>query len=190
MDEQEQRRQIEAVRQKLIAAYDQLDACVSDSATAPDANTELLAELESDWQNIATQLQDSVLRRQSTGYVLAEIAHWVENLASYPPPELLIAFAALFGQYMGAEGRLTLEEVFFGRPKQRLGSYAKRCKADSARAFHGIPFALEFHKAKKVLRMTSDAKAAAYAQKQVEANRGNCPDSETMLKRMRRRRTK
>ena len=63
MDEQEQRRQIKAVRQKLIAAYDQLDACVSDSATAPDANTELLAEWESDWQNIATQLQDSVLRR-------------------------------------------------------------------------------------------------------------------------------
>lgn len=46
----------------------------------------------------------------------------------YPPPELMVAMSQAFFEYLEAEGRLELEDVFFGRPRQRAGNYARRRK--------------------------------------------------------------
>lgn len=144
----------------------------------------LWSDMEDTWQS--QDIPYGTTLRKDADEVLPSIAFWVRELGCYPPPELLIAFEKMFQTYMDAAGNLTLEEVFFGPPKQRLGSYAKRRTFAANR--YDIPFILAFHQAKKVLNMTSDAKAAAFAQADVEKRCGTCPDAETMLKRMRRKR--
>jgi hypothetical protein len=51
------------------------------------------------------------------------------NLVStgrYPTPELMLSLAKSFQLYFEADGELSLEEVFFGKPKQRSGNYARQ----------------------------------------------------------------
>lgn len=75
----------------------------------------------------------------------------VEYLLSYirvgsiPPAELLISVAKAFELYFMMEGKLSLEEVFFGKPPARLGCYAKR-RLDS---FKGINFRLFEHSVRR-----------------------------------------
>ena len=60
----------------------------------------------------------------------------------YPPPELLMAMRGAFDEYLEAGGDLTLEEVFFGKPKRRAGNYAKRnakAERDLRGAMHNLP---------------------------------------------------
>ncbi len=44
----------------------------------------------------------------------------------YPPLEVLIAISDAFKIYLAAEGKLTLEEVFFGQEKKGVGNYAAK----------------------------------------------------------------
>tara|TARA_R110000796_G_scaffold208112_1_gene324394 strand:- start:1134 stop:1895 length:762 start_codon:yes stop_codon:yes gene_type:complete len=44
----------------------------------------------------------------------------------YPPPVLMKSIFKCFELYFEAEGELSLEEVFFGKPKKRAGNYARR----------------------------------------------------------------
>lgn len=44
----------------------------------------------------------------------------------YPPPELLIMLGLCFDRYIQHGGEVTLEEVFFGKPISRSGTYANR----------------------------------------------------------------
>lgn len=50
------------------------------------------------------------------------------GMGLYPPPELMLAMSQAFIEYLEAEGRLELEDVFFGKPRQRAGNYARRRK--------------------------------------------------------------
>ena len=50
------------------------------------------------------------------------------SMGLYPPPELMLAMLQAFIEYLEAEGRLELEDVFFGKPRQRAGNYARRRK--------------------------------------------------------------
>lgn len=45
---------------------------------------------------------------------------------AYPPPELLLVLAKSFDLYFKAEGRLMLENVFFGPSVKRSGNYSAR----------------------------------------------------------------
>lgn len=53
------------------------------------------------------------------------------SLPSYPPPEVLMAIEDAFAVYFRAEGRLSLEEVFFGPVKKGVGNYAARKAAEN-----------------------------------------------------------
>ncbi|WP_269619957.1 hypothetical protein [Zhongshania sp. BJYM1] len=48
------------------------------------------------------------------------------NTGRYPTPELMLSLAKSFQLYFEADGKLSLEEVFFGKPKQRSGNYAQQ----------------------------------------------------------------
>ena len=48
------------------------------------------------------------------------------NWGNYPPPEILASVAKCFNLYLQAKGDLSLEEVFYGKPKQRAGNFAAR----------------------------------------------------------------
>lgn len=58
-------------------------------------------------------------------YVLAAIDAHTE-MGYYPPPELMLALSALLNEYLDGKGKLSLEEVFFGKPRRRTGSFAVR----------------------------------------------------------------
>ena len=53
------------------------------------------------------------------------------RMGQYPPPELLIAITEAFQAYMNSSGELTLEEVFFGPQKKRIGNFSQRTKKKS-----------------------------------------------------------
>lgn len=46
----------------------------------------------------------------------------------YPPPELLWIISRQYYYYLLNEGKVSLEEAFFGKPKQRQGVYAKKTR--------------------------------------------------------------
>jgi hypothetical protein len=143
--------------------------------------------LESDWQRLDISGSPYLDRDNAnlSDYVLPSIVTWLENIDAYPPPEMMLALHELFRQYMNAAGALTLEEVFFGKPKQRQGSYAARRSKFDVRE---IGFSLAFHGGKH--KGMSDAQAAAYAQCEVEQKFNKTMDADTMLRKMRRARAR
>lgn len=56
---------------------------------------------------------------------LDAIIHWIE-MPRYPPIEVLATIAETFEIYLQAEGKLSLEDVFFGDAKKSVGNYAAR----------------------------------------------------------------
>lgn len=96
------------------------------SETLPD-RAAILDRLERNWKatkppwpNVPREVGPRVAE-----HVLGAIdAHVL--MGYYPPPELLLALSALLSKYMDAAGKLTLEEVMFGKPKRRTGCYAAR----------------------------------------------------------------
>ena len=53
----------------------------------------------------------------------------------YPPPEVLFAVHDALETYLAADGKLSLEEAFFGKPTPKLGNYAARRHAERRKAF-------------------------------------------------------
>ena len=49
---------------------------------------------------------------------------------SYPSPEVMLSVAKCFDLYLRAEGHLSLEEVFFGKPTKKAGTRARQAYAD------------------------------------------------------------
>lgn len=62
----------------------------------------------------------------------ATIAGFMDAIGSgfYPPPEVLLAVHDAFEAYLAADGKLSLEEAFFGDPSRKLGNYAARRHAE------------------------------------------------------------
>lgn len=48
----------------------------------------------------------------------------------YPPPEVLLALDECLGLYMDLNGKVELEEVFFGQKKRGLGNFSARKQKD------------------------------------------------------------
>jgi hypothetical protein len=85
-----------------------------------------LDELESAWQLLNARYGNFIDRdKRASRDPLAEFAYFVE-MGFYPPPELMLAISDAFQDYRDAEGKLTLEEVYFGKPKRKGGTYARR----------------------------------------------------------------
>ena len=61
------------------------------------------------------------------------------NYGQYPPPELLIMLSKAFELYYLAKGDISLEQAFFGNPKQRKGTGAEQADKDNLfKEFHRI----------------------------------------------------
>lgn len=59
------------------------------------------------------------------------------SYGSYPPPEVMMMLAKCFSLYLIAEGKLSLEEVFFGRQVKRAGNYSMRkARSSNFKEFH------------------------------------------------------
>jgi hypothetical protein len=59
------------------------------------------------------------------------------SCGSYPPPEIIMMLAKCFNLYFLAEGKLTLEEVFFGKRIKKSGNYSRRkARNNSFKEFH------------------------------------------------------
>ncbi|GLQ98338.1 hypothetical protein [Dyella mobilis] len=56
---------------------------------------------------------------------LAQLFEYVEE-GFYPPPDLLLTVLDVWNTYRQAAGDVELEEAFFGKPKPKAGSYARR----------------------------------------------------------------
>lgn len=59
------------------------------------------------------------------------------EIPRYPPIEVLVSIKEAFYTYLSAEGKLSLEDVFFGPHKKGVGNYSARmAKVNSYKRFH------------------------------------------------------
>lgn len=108
--------------------------------TELDANPEAGGDLSKAWKLISP-LYD--LASEGGPLVGEELSSFTETplgalfalayLGQYPPPELLIMLGHCFDRYIQHGGEVTLEEVFFGKPVSRTGTYANRNALDCKR---------------------------------------------------------
>ncbi len=95
--------------------------------------TEAMSHLQEQWQSIDQYSSEGFNWRESANDVpnyrdLTTVHAFIRMVFSgdYPTPELLLSLAKSFDLYFTAAGELSLEEVFFGPPKQRAGNFAGR----------------------------------------------------------------
>jgi hypothetical protein len=69
----------------------------------------------------------------------------------YPPPELLLMLAKCFNLYFLAEGKLSLEDVFFGKAVKRAGNFSMR----KARSTNFIEFHYQVTREKQNLELSN-----------------------------------
>lgn len=83
------------------------------------------SDMESAYQNIISSYEGRSwadrLYAEEFDNALEALSHYTEA-GVYPPPELLDVVDDLFKVYLGSNGRMSLEQVFFGTK----GTYAKR----------------------------------------------------------------
>ncbi len=206
MDEEEQVKLVRKLRYALThgrnyrqIAFDETkdkDLFFADPCVAPYLSVKKVIQfrfdLEKSWSRLPSGQIDKRLRelkkvswRESfsrNSFVLPAIAEWLGAFDDFPPPELLLALAALFRKYMDAGGALTLEEVFFGKPLKNKGTYAARQAKLNPSLQLGYDLAYLYAKT----RGLSDNKAAAAAQAELEAHHECVPDADAYLKRRRR----
>lgn len=104
--------------------------------------TAIREELKTDtenypWRAASEELWSAVTAFQDDEYLqidrdseagltpLEAIVHWTE-IPRYPPVEVLATIAEAFEIYLQAEGKLSLEDVFFGETKKSVGNYSAR----------------------------------------------------------------
>ena len=112
-------------------------------------NNESIAWLEAQWKKIGDResLYPMPYQKEFRVDNPLELFLQLTSFGNYPPPELLIMITKCFNLYFEAEGALSLEEVFFGRPKKRAGNYsARKAQLDNYREFHYQVIHEQFHK--------------------------------------------
>jgi len=95
------------------------------------------SQLESTWKHISSEPE------YERYWLTTADNHPVDDLLSminsgvYPPPEHLLVLAECFNHYFSKKGETDLEDVFFGRPIESAGNYARRSSETSLfREFH------------------------------------------------------
>jgi len=103
-------------------------------------NYPVLAGLESAWQVLSATYKGAIRRandERCSDTPLAALFYYVE-MGFYPPPELLLALHDAYQVYETSRGHISLEEVFFGPPRRKAGTYANRRAAWFQRVIWGI----------------------------------------------------
>ncbi len=93
------------------------------------------------WRELINQIPNHLAKTPIDAFL-----HHVFS-GQYPSPEIMLAIAKAFKLYLHAGGRLTLEEVFFGKSKKGGGSRAKR--------FHRETMFMIFHNTVRREKITS-----------------------------------
>lgn len=97
------------------------------------------------------------------------------TFGQYPPPELLILLTYCLDRYFMGGGKVSLEEVFFGKPVSRTGNRASRSALQSRK------WLLEYEFLSRVKKGMSRSKAA----ESVSAKYNGKPDADSILRMMR-----
>lgn len=95
---------------------------------------EAIDQLKRDWNKIPQEYFQRHISATlpNTNYTnTAEMFVGELNSGRIPPLEVLVSIAKCFSLYFEAEGDLTLESVFFGKPIKKKGNYARRRYGDS-----------------------------------------------------------
>lgn len=90
------------------------------------------AGLRDAWELLQTEQPDSIKELHASRLARNPIdaIMFCIDMGEYPAPELLLTMLECYGRYRNFEG--TLEEQFFGKPKQRAGNHAKRSQGKIA----------------------------------------------------------
>ena len=98
---------------------------------------EEMSQLEVAFRKIGERWQDAPFQPNYRFKSPLEIFLAYVNWGYYPAPEILASVAKCFNLYLQAKGDLSLEEVFYGKPKKRSGNFAARqVRYSSYREFH------------------------------------------------------
>ncbi|GAA5072326.1 hypothetical protein [Lysobacter panacisoli] len=127
---------VEGFRRELVAKAQELEMTKSslDHPAFDKPENNALADLEHAWRAIASGAGAPMLpffaevrnwHPDNYGEPLGALTLYV-NQGHYPPPELLLAVAHMYQAYMDGEGKLTMEECFFGNEKTKAGNHAAR----------------------------------------------------------------
>lgn len=137
-------------------------------------NYPVLDGLESSWE-VLDSVYDGVVKRADDERVsstpLSAFFYYVD-MGFYPPPEILLALNESYRNYMNAGGNLSLEDVFFGRPKRKAGNYARR----EASSFRKIWLAFRLDELQR--KGNTSMQAAEILSEQL----GGHPEPESILK--------
>ena len=101
------------------------------------ANFPTLNGLEESWQ-VLDEFYGGVIKRadvERTADTPLEALLFHVEMGFYPPPELLLALARAYNVYRYTDGKVSLEEAFFGPPRRKAGNHAKR-RAAHAKLMH------------------------------------------------------
>lgn len=152
--------------------------------TVPD-RAAILSQLERGWNALGSPYPNKP--REAGSHVAEHVLTAIDahvRMGAYPPPELLLALSALLDQYLDAAGKLTLEEVMFGKPKRRTGSFAARSHLEVRSLFvDAIAQAAS-------ARGMSEGEIAATLEAGVERAFGRWADADSLLRARRRLKAK
>ena len=102
-------------------------------------NYPVLDSLEDAWQQIPSDDLIHSNKRESKSSFESPIFDFLSQIesGSFPPPEYLLSIAHCFELYLEHEGKLSLEDVFFGKPRKGKGNKAAQKSWDRLfQSFH------------------------------------------------------
>ncbi len=91
-------------------------------------NYPVLNELETTWQLLSSHY-DGIISRENLPSVsdnIMGILLFHIELGFYPPPEIILTLKDMHDEYINGNGKLTLEEVFYGSPQKKAGNFSAR----------------------------------------------------------------
>ena len=106
------------------------------------SGTEALRYLDQQWEKLDLKSSlDSTTGKDIRTWIndipnfrtLTPVHGFIESVlrGCYPTPELMLSIAKSFDLYLTAAGELSLEEVFFGKPRKRAGKFSERSIKDN-----------------------------------------------------------
>tara|TARA_Y100000782_G_C10152516_1_gene252164 strand:- start:583 stop:1164 length:582 start_codon:yes stop_codon:yes gene_type:complete len=164
----------------------------SQKSSINDSGNDIFRMLEDQWSQAKTVINFSVegeeiqygreLIQYDSERTPIEVFMDMVLTGVYPPPEFLFLIAYIFDMYFRNEGEVNLEEIFFGRTKQRFGNFAaRRAKSenDKYEAFENA-----YEAAKEIADF--DFTLTRFAEVYLKSSENNEKDIETFLRGRRR----
>lgn len=147
-------------------------------------NFPVLDSLEKSWQTLVEHdlaPPDDRYGETWSDTPLSELMFLVE-MGFYPPPELLLGLADAWHEYLVGSGKVSLEEVFLGKPNRRSGNYASR----NASYLNSVHTGFSVQSIRRQHRVSLERAVEMY----LEQNPDNKMQVESVIKMIQRRKAK